>query len=60
MRKIHARQLLTGLLLAMMFFGLILAVPSGTITTEAQKRYLEEAPAGAEDEYGFLFEEDGE
>ena len=47
---------LTVMTLAILL-GLVLAVPLGTLTDEAQARYLEAGPADPEDEYAFLFDE---
>ena len=60
MSKGRMGQVAGGILLALMFLFLVVAVPSGTLTLEAQKRYLEEAPASPEDEYSFLFDQEGD
>ena len=49
------KNLLLGLLAAVMLAGFAIAVPSGSVTVEAQMRYLDEAPADEDDEYAFLF-----
>ena len=56
----RTKQFISGVLLVLMFLGLMVAVPSGTLTADAQKRYLNEAPAGLDDEYSFLFEDEGD
>ena len=47
--------LLTLMTLAMLF-ALALATPLGSLTENAQRTYLNEAPAGEDDEYAFLFD----
>lgn len=46
-----AKNLILLFLLVVLLFGFARAVPSGTITEEAQSQYLDE---GIDDEYDFL------
>ena len=50
------KNLLLALVTAVMLLAFAVAVPSGSITVEAQMGYLDEAPADEDDEYAFLFE----
>ena len=47
----NRRCILLSLLLILLLFGFARAIPSGTLTEEAQQTYLEE---GVDDEYDFL------
>ncbi len=49
------KNTLLTLLALLMLAALTLAVPLGSLTEDAQRSYLNEAPADAEDEYAFLF-----
>ncbi len=55
MKKRVTDVLLSVLTLAMLL-GAALAVPLGSLTEEAQRAYLDEAPA-VDDEYAFLFDD---
>lgn len=50
------KNLLLALIAGVMLLGFAVAVPSGSITVEAQMGYLDEAPSDEDDEYAFLFE----
>lgn len=50
------KNLLLALICLVMLGAFALAVPSGMITPEAQRGYLDEAPSDEDDEYAFLFE----
>lgn len=50
------KNVLLTLLTAALLLAFAAVVPSGSITVDAQMRYLDEAPSDADDEYAFLFE----
>lgn len=50
------KNLLLSLLVLAMLAGLAVAVSSPDVTPEAQTAYMNEGPAGADDEYDFLFD----
>ena len=52
----HWKNILLTLLTAALLAGFAVAVPSGSVTVEAQMSYLDQAPADADDEYAFLFD----
>lgn len=55
MKKRVTNVLLSVLTLAMLL-GAAIAVPQGSLTEEAQRAYIDEAPA-TDDEYAFLFDD---
>lgn len=50
------KNLLLSLLVLGMLAGLAVAVSSPDVTPKAQKAYMNEGPATADDEYDFLFD----
>ena len=52
--KNRGKNVLWTLMAVLMLFAFAAAVPLGSLTTEAQRAYLDEAPV--DDEYGFLFD----
>lgn len=53
--KSGLKNVLFTLLTLALLAGVVLAVPQGSLTQEAQRSYMEQGPA-VEDEYAFLFE----
>ena len=51
------KNILLTLLALLMLCGFAVAVPLGSITDEAQDAYMDLAPADADDEFAFLFDE---
>ena len=52
---VSPKNILLTLLALLMLAAVTLAVPLGSLTEDAQRSYLNEAPADVEDEYAFLF-----
>jgi len=52
--KSRAKNVLWTITAVLLLFAFAAAVPLGSLTTEAQRAYLDEAPV--DDEYGFLFD----
>lgn len=52
--KNRVKNVLWTVAAVLMLFAFAAAVPLGSLTTQAQRAYLDEAPV--DDEYSFLFE----
>lgn len=51
------KNILLTILALVMLCGFAAAIPQGSITDEAQDAYMNLAPADADDEFAFLFDE---
>lgn len=49
------KNVLLTVLALLLLCGFALAVPQGSLTVDAQRAYLDQAPADGGDDYAFLF-----
>lgn len=53
----RVKNILLTVLACALLLGFACAVPSGALTAEAQRTYLNETPTDIDDDYAFLFDD---